>query len=115
MTRNKILALAIAIAAMAFMGAAGCKDVCHKAADHMKGCMEDWCGEHEGNPMCAAMAEAGDEVPECTEENAAQAEEVLNQSCDDITAQLDAAAALMEGLENLGNEAGGEEGAEGGE
>jgi len=69
----------------AAFGAAGCKNVCEKAADHMKACAEQFCEENADSPICEAMQDESDEaIPECTEEAQAFAQELLDKECSEI-------------------------------
>ena len=86
MLNRRFAMIVLGLAMFGFLGLVGCKNVCQKAADHMKGCMESYCEEaEEGDPICAALesADAG-EAPECTSEMEAAAQTMLDKSCDDL-------------------------------
>jgi hypothetical protein len=66
-------------------------NACQAAFDHMRGCVEAYCGSHAGEPICAPglMDDAGQNVPAtCTGDDLVMAQQVLAQSCDDLMLQL---------------------------
>lgn len=89
---KKFLGIAVVLALFASLGLTGCKNVCDKAVDHFIGCIDEFCGDNEDNPICAEEAlnelkeEAGGAEMECTEENKEEAQEMLDTSCEELTA-----------------------------
>lgn len=86
MHNRRLLMLVAGLSLVGFLGLTGCKNVCEKAADHMKGCVEEYCAEaEEGDPICEAMqGETQGEMPECTAEVESQAQAMLDKSCDEL-------------------------------
>ena len=89
---KKVLGIAVVLALFASLGLTGCKNVCDKAVDHMVGCIDDFCGENEDNPLCEeeALNEMKEELSgtemECTEEAKEEAQQMLDSSCEEFTA-----------------------------
>ena len=96
---KKLIILVLAIGVVGLIGMTGCKNVCQKAGDHMMGCIEQYCGDHEDSPMCTEealneMREESAEGGECGEAEAAAAEGALQLTCEQITAPFAAMEAL---------------------
>lgn len=86
MLNRRLMVVVMGLGLFGFMGLTGCKNVCEKAADHMKSCMEDYCAEaEEGDPICAALnSDGAGEAPECTAEAEAAASAMLELSCEQL-------------------------------
>jgi hypothetical protein len=83
--RNRLMVLVAGLAVAGLLGMGGCKNVCEKAADHMKSCMEEYCAAHSDAPMCGHQdEESSSEVGECNDAAKEMAETLLNKSCDEI-------------------------------
>lgn len=73
--------------------AAAEQNVCQRASAHMIGCMTAFCEANADNPFCGnlddirAEAASVDEA-ECFDDDATQALEITEMSCDDIEAML---------------------------
>ena len=99
--KNRLFAIVALLALLSSFGMVGCKNTCQKAGDHFLGCIDEFCGDNEDNPMCAeealtAMKGEFDEDAggECTEDDASQAQEMLDTTCEDLTAMFDVTAAF---------------------
>lgn len=88
MTRHTLLALALAMGCFAAFGATGCKNTCDKAMSHLEDCKADFCADNEGHPACAEDAEAPEAPGECNETAEAQAQAMLDMSCEQIAAMM---------------------------
>ena len=86
MINRRLMVVVMGLGLFGALGLVGCKNVCQKAADHVKGCMEEYCAEaDEGNPICEALnSDEADAVPECTAEAEAAAQAMMELSCDQL-------------------------------
>ena len=105
---KKFLGIAVVLALFASLGLTGCKNVCDKAVDHFIGCIDEFCGDNEDNPICDedAMGELKEEAggEECTEENQEEAQELLDTECEELTAIFALAGAFAPPADEEGGE-----------
>lgn len=99
--KNRLFAIVALVALLSSFGMVGCKNTCQKAIDHFLGCVDEFCGDNEDNPMCAdeALTEMKSDIEgeaggECSEDNAGEAQEMLDTSCEELTAIFALAAAF---------------------
>ena len=107
--RKRLVLLGVVLGLFTFLGAAGCKNVCQKAADHMVDCMKTFCEEAEDEALCRNIDEVEEEASsgvECGADDTEQAQEMLDMSCDDLNVFL----GLVEPSADEGDEAEEEEG-----
>lgn len=91
MLRKRLLVVGIVLGMFAFVGGAGCKNVCQKAADHMLDCMKSFCDDNEGNAFCENLSEIEEEASggvECGDGDKEDAQGMLDKSCEDIQEML---------------------------
>lgn len=83
--RKKLMLLFVAFGLLSLLGAAGCKNVCEKAAAHYRDCYEQVCSGDDKPATCPAEAPA--EVSgdiECADAVKTASEEMLNKSCEEL-------------------------------
>ena len=85
--RKGLLVLGVVLGLFTLVGTTGCKNVCQKAADHMVDCMKSFCEENEDNAYCRNIDEVEENATsgvECGDGDEEQAQEMLDQSCEEV-------------------------------
>jgi len=94
--RKTVVLMGLVLGLSAAFGATGCKNVCEKAADKALDCMRGYCEEHSEEGPCAQFDQIeeqfnqrmAEEAGECTGDDATQAQTMLDQDCEAMTAML---------------------------
>ena len=85
--------VAAATAAFATSACTSGGNICQSAEEHARACLDAYCADRSGDEMCDAVRAGGAAgfAAECTNSLAAEAEDVLDQSCGEIVSQAIAA------------------------